>query len=387
MNKNFKIGLAIFSVFGLSQNTYSADNDKMWETIQKQQQQINELSTKLEAAADAMDQGGGHAASKTSMGGYGELHYGNIEKTSGGVSTDRVSVDFHRFVLFFSHQYNDRIKFFSEFELEHAFIADDGTTPGEVELEQAYIDMALSDTLHMKAGLFLIPVGIINETHEPPTFYGVERNNVEKRIIPVTWWEGGIALNGEIAPGLQFDVALTSGLSDTTGNIRSGRQKVAKANGDSLAYTARLKWTGMSGVELAGTIQRQTDMAQGTLAGKTLSATLFETHAIINMGAMSLRALYAQWDIDDITGGAEEQNGFYLEPAYRINKSLGVFARYSEYDTKAGSAADTTVEQVDIGLNYWPHEDVVFKFDYQDQDDNGEKETAKGFNIGVGYQF
>ena len=247
--------------------------------------------------------------------------------------------------------------------------------------------MALSDTLHMKAGLFLIPVGIINETHEPPTFYGVERNNVEKRIIPVTWWEGGIALNGEIAPGLQFDVALTSGLSDTTGNIRSGRQKVAKANGDSLAYTARLKWTGMSGVELAGTIQRQTDMAQGTLAGKTLSATLFETHAIINMGAMSLRALYAQWDIDDITGGAEEQNGFYLEPAYRINKSLGVFARYSEYDTKAGSAADTTVEQVDIGLNYWPHEDVVFKFDYQDQDDNGKKETAKGFNIGVGYQF
>ena len=387
MNKNFKIGLAIFSVFGLSQNTYSADNDKMWETIQKQQQQINELSTKLEAAADAMDQGGGHAASKTSMGGYGELHYGNIEKTSGGVSTDSVSVDFHRFVLFFSHQYNDRIKFFSEFELEHAFIADDGTTPGEVELEQAYIDMALSDTLHMKAGLFLIPVGIINETHEPPTFYGVERNNVEKRIIPVTWWEGGIALNGEIAPGLQFDVALTSGLSDTTGNIRSGRQKVAKANGDSLAYTARLKWTGMSGVELAGTIQRQTDMAQGTLAGKTLSATLFETHAIINMGAMSLRALYAQWDIDDITGGAEEQNGFYLEPAYRINKSLGVFARYSEYDTKAGSAADTTVEQVDIGLNYWPHEDVVFKFDYQDQDDNGKKATAKGFNIGVGYQF
>ena len=81
-----------------------------------------------------------------------------------------------------------------------------------LNLRQAFIDFTISDTLSAKAGVFLIPVGIINETHEPPTFYGVERNPVEKNIIPATWWEGGAAVSGEISSGLRYDVAITSGI-------------------------------------------------------------------------------------------------------------------------------------------------------------------------------
>ena len=125
------------------------------------------------------------ANSKTVIGGYGELHYNNIEDTE--------SIDFHRFVLFFGHEFTESIRFFSEFELEHA-LSGDGK-PGEVELEQAYIEMDLTESTTLKTGLFLVPVGIINETHEPPTFYGVERNPVEKNIIPATWWEAGAGFN------------------------------------------------------------------------------------------------------------------------------------------------------------------------------------------------
>ena len=39
------------------------------------------------------------------------------------------------------------------------------------------------------------------------------------------------------------------------------------------------------------------------------------------------------------------------------------------------------------GLNYWPIEDVVIKFDYQDQDVPAGKNEFDGFNLGIGYQF
>ena len=114
----------------------------------------------------------------------------------------RIDWIFHRFVLFFGHKFNAATRMFSEFELEHA-LAGEGK-PGEVELEQAYIEHDFGDAFTGRAGVMLIPAGILNEVHEPPTFYGVERNNVEKNIIPSTWWEGGAGGTVTTAAGLQI---------------------------------------------------------------------------------------------------------------------------------------------------------------------------------------
>jgi len=136
------------------------------------------------------------------------------------------------------YEFSDKIRFFSETELENSLVedTDDGSGNGEIELEQAYIEFDLTENMEAKGGLFLIPVGIINETHEPPRFYGVERNIVEKHIIPATWWEGGAALSGRMGTsGFSYDLAVTSGLDSGT-EIRDGRQKVAKATANDLAY-------------------------------------------------------------------------------------------------------------------------------------------------------
>ncbi|MCW8955608.1 MAG: OprO/OprP family phosphate-selective porin, partial [Gammaproteobacteria bacterium] len=195
------------------------------------------------------------AFAETTIGGYGELHYNNLDKNG----TDFTELDFHRFVLEVGHDFNDRIRFFSEVELEHALVKDtaDGSSPGEYELEQAYIELDLSDSSSLKTGIFLIPVGILNETHEPPTFYGVERNPIEKNIIPATWWEGGALYSAHMENGISYDLAIHSGLANIDGNIRSGRQKVAESNADSLAYTARIKYTGIAGLELSATANVQ----------------------------------------------------------------------------------------------------------------------------------
>lgn len=318
---------------------------------------------------------------RTHIGGYGELHYNNLDTSN--------RIDFHRFVLFFGHRFSDRIRFNSEIEFEHSLIGDD--KPGEVELEQAYLDFDFAENHTARAGLFLIPIGILNETHEPPTFYGVERNPVESNIIPTTWWEGGASVYGNLTSALRYDLAVTSGLRvPTTGSsafsIRSGRQKVANATANNAAYTGRLKWTGVPGVELGTTLHYQDDLTQEDVPGG-VSATLAEAHVALARGPWGLRALYAQWNLDGAAPeavGRDKQKGWYIEPSYKVNSAFGVFARYSQWDTEAGDGIDSKKKQTDVGFNYWPHEQVVVKFDVQRQSGAVDND---GFNIGLGYMF
>ncbi|MBT5005913.1 MAG: porin, partial [Halieaceae bacterium] len=200
----------------------------MWELIQQQQQEIEALKAeaairenqflvveeRLDDTADAVVQVAemrppiSNAGGNTTLGGYGEMHYNNLEdQNSDGEKTE---LDFHRFVLYLGHEFNENTRFFSELELEHS-LSGDGK-PGEVELEQAYVEHDYLNNHSVKAGLFLMPVGLMNETHEPPTFYGVERNPVEKNIIPATWWEGGLAGTGRFGQGFSYDATVTSGL-------------------------------------------------------------------------------------------------------------------------------------------------------------------------------
>ena len=351
-------------------------------------EEFKSLQDRFNQLADQVEDNSKNNTSSTTIGGYGELHYNNLNSE---IKDDKTELDLHRFVLFVNHEFNDSIRFFSEFEIEHA-IAGDGKV-GEVEVEQAYVQFDIGESSKIDAGVFLIPVGIINETHEPPTFYGVERNPVEKNIIPATWWEGGAMFSTNSESGVSFDVAIHSGLNVEADpaegkfvNIRSGRQKTGKAAANNLAATARIKYTGISGLELAGTVQIQDDLSQDTTDGVE-GATLLQAHARYNVSAVTLTALFASWDIDgdDVkAAGKDTQDGGYIEASYKISPKFGVFVRQNEWDT-GGTAADTSKSQTDVGFNYWPHEDVVVKVDFQDQNENAG--DLDGFNVGLGYQF
>ncbi|MGV6807463.1 MAG: porin [bacterium] len=374
--------------------------EEMWQIIQQQQTEIASLKSQLagtqqrvqqnevktEATLAAVEEvSTGPAATlaswaeKTQIGGYGEHHFNHKED-----SDDQI--DAHRWVLFFGHQFSDNLRMFSEFELEHS-LAGDGK-PGEVELEQAFIEWDFSENHSLQIGQFLVPVGILNETHEPNTFYGTERNKVESEIIPSTWWESGIMAKGEILPGLSYNAAVHSGLAvPDSFRIRSGRQKSAEANAEDLAFTGRLKYTGVPGLELATTVQYQQDITQGDPAfSEGADATLLEAHAIYNAGPFGLRALYAEWDIDGEDfemADADSLSGWFVEPSYRLLEDLGLFVRYSEYER--GDKLNKNYETWDYGLNYWLHPRVVLKADYTDTVGDGDEGDA--FNLGVGWSF
>jgi hypothetical protein len=358
------------------------------EQVEDNAQASTEANTKAEILADTMESQPVAAAPSVKLGGYGELHVNMLENQANGESFNEL--DFHRFVLFFQHDFNDRLRFNSELEIEHAYSGEG--KPGAVELEQAYVEYDWADNHSFKAGVFLVPVGLLNETHEPPTFYGVERNPVENRIIPTTWWEGGLAFTGGFGDAFRYDAAAHSGLFTTAGDgyaIRAGRQKTAKARFDSQAYTGRLRWLGIPGLEVAATVQYQEDISQETdpLAG---SAFLYTGHVAWRRGHFGLRALYADWSLDGAgpeAVGADRQAGWYIEPSWRFNEQWGVFARYNQWDNQAGDRIDSAYTQWDFGVNYWLHPDVVFKLDYQDQDAPMGKKEMDGWNLGVGYQF
>ena len=365
-------------------NLLEAENQALKGQIKTTEQEIAATSEQVEKSTS---NGAASWAENTRIGGYGELHYNNLDGEGG--ASDKNELDLHRFVLFFGHTFNERTRFFSEVEVEHS-IAGEGKK-GEIELEQAYVEFDLNADHRARAGLFLLPVGLLNETHEPPTFYGVERNPVEKDIIPATWWAGGAALSGQLGAGFGYDIAVHEGLATTAAKSykpRDGRQKTSEARADNLAYTARLKWTGLPGVELGGSFQHQSDITQG-LDAAAGSANLYELHGVVSRGPFGLKALYAQWDLGGsgpASIGADKQLGWYVEPSLKLSGQWGVFARYNLWDNKAGDNAGSRKKQIDAGVNFWPHPDVVLKADYQKQDDDDGK-NQDGFNLGVGYMF
>jgi hypothetical protein len=397
-----------FSAIATPVFAQTPDIDEIWAIVQQQQrqvdllkeklaiadQQLTDANLKIEATGDYLEMAVAPAAeARTKIGGYGELHYNNLNaKDSAG---DLDQIDLHRFVLFLGYEFSDKINFFSELEVEHS-LAGEGK-PGEVELEQAYVDFSLTDNLSAKTGLFLVPVGTINETHEPPTFYGVERNSVENVILPSTWWEAGGALSGHFANGLSWDVALHSGLAIPTKGgsafrVRSGRQKVAKAVASDAAYTVRMRYTGVPGFNVAASYQYQTDASQ--IAGDGLDAgKLFTVNARYDVGQFSIKGMYARWDFDGAAveaADADIQTGWYVEPSYRFSTLRGDWGIYGRREDVEGGRTQDQFAQTEFGINYWPVDNIVFKIDFRQRDHELVSEVSRdfdGFDLGFGYQF
>ena len=387
--------------------SYAADTpsiEEMWKIIQQQQAtieklqaQINQTSQQvvqqqeateqttqaLEIISDNIDNSSTSSVSKYKFGGYGEVHYRNTDKGN--------SINAHRFVLFNGYDFTDKTRFNSELEVEHGVTG--SGEPGEVELEQAYIEHLINDKTKITAGISLVPVGIINETHEPTTFYGVERNNVEKNIIPTTWWAAGLGINYQINNQFGLDIFISEGLNTPISGtnaflIRKGRQGAAKARANKGAITTRLRMSPLNNLQINASIQYQQDITQGDLG---VDAVLFEANARYQINGFSLKALYARWNLNDkvknIAAGREQQTGYYIEPSYRFGQAnqFGLFFRYSNWDNNAGDDnIATDIIQLESGFNYWLTPQVVFKLNYQDQSGAG---SDDGIRLGMGYSF
>jgi opacity protein-like surface antigen len=372
------------------------------------EQRLDALQQEIDRLKAARHQDAGDSA--TSIFGYGEFNYNRFRL---GERASRA--DLRRFVLGFGHRFNDRLSFNSEVELEHA-IASAGDR-GEIEMEQAYLNYQFSDAVNVKGGLFLIPLGLLNQTHEPPTYYGVERNDVETRIIPTTWRELGLGVHGLLGERFKYDVGVTTGfnagkLDDPSVGIRSGHQEGQLADAKDLSMYGALNYQ-RPGLLLGGGVftgnTGQNGQANPLLRGVAARLTLWDLHAKYSVAGWDLQALYTQGKLGDadrvnaVTSAAatpfaapRSLKGWYGQAAYHVFRKgdidVAPFIRLERFeirqqeDPAAGLLQDpNNLERVrTVGVNFWLHPQVVVKSDIQRYSTDRTKDR---FNIGLGYMF
>jgi hypothetical protein len=367
--------------------------------------------------------------------GYGEIYYSRPSR-----DTSRTTADLARAVFGIGYRFNDRTEFNSEYEVEHAVASSDD--PGEFEVEQFYVDRQLTDSATLRAGLFLLPFGFINEHHEPTNFYGMQRNFVETLIIPSTWREGGLSFHGTTDFGIGWSAGVTTGVNlanwefapefpqyttalelanNGAAPLQATHQELALASARHLSQYVALNYFGLPGLDVgAAVFTGKAEQAPGTVGDSRV--TLWEGHARWTPGKFDISALYAHGAISNVAD-ANLANpgspnpipsafyGYYLQAAYGAweygDYRLNPFVRWEYYDM--GSQYSGTVPMIptgsvplsdspgDFGLwpqnrdrvwttgvNFYVTPHVVFKADYQWFDAN------KAFNrldLGLGLNF
>lgn len=354
----------------------------------------------------------------TTLGGYGEINYNNYKDGSVGDE-----FDLQRFVLFIGHKFNDRTRLFSEIEYEHALTGKGVAAQGEVAMEQAFIeyDLTQTGTASLRSGLMLLPIGIVNEYHESPTYYGVERNEVETRIIPTSWRELGVAVRGYIGNGLEYNTGISttpdaSLFTNASAGFRSMLSKGSKVAANDLGFFAGVNYRGIPGLLLGGGLftgnTAQNGQGKGAnsaaLQGVDANLTIWDLRARYSANRWNLRAVYTQGTLADTAAinaaaglpagsnkaAPESFSGWYAEAAYHVYRrgdfDVVPFVRYADYDTQESVAPGFTIDPINdedvvtVGLSFYVHPEVVFKFDVQDFSAD---DTKDRFNVGVGWMF
>jgi hypothetical protein len=361
---------------------------------------------------DSSNDGLRKSVQQTVVSSYGEINYTRPRESSNLAQTDVA-----RAVIGITHRFSEKTKMVAEFEWEHAVTSKSDN--GESEVEQLYVEHEIKPGLSAKAGLFLMPVGFINTSHEPTAYHGVQRNFVETAIIPSTWREAGLGLSGSHENGLSWDIGLTTGFDLTKWDANSGdgresplraiHQEGQQAKSRDLSMHAAANWRGVPGLLLGGSIfSGKVGHATTDFAANAARVTLWDLHARYNPGKLDLTALYARGTISNTDAlnlnFVGQPNpvpsafaGWYLQGAYQLWKnedySLTPFLRYEQFNTAKsyatmplglGVATGPDEKVTTIGVSFKIGEGVVLKTDYQKFKQDSSRDR---YNLGAGYSF
>ena len=364
------------------------------------------------------------SSTKLTIGGYGEVHYHqpfNSDNRQNG------ELDVHRMVMLFGYQFSDRTQFVTELEFEHV---------SEVYVEQAFLQHRISKSINFRAGLLLIPMGIVNEYHEPTTFNGVERPLIDNKISPTTWREVGFGLSGTIQPAsLKYQAYLVNGFNgyDTSAKfngkngLRSGRQKGASSYISSPNFTAKVEYYGIRGLnvgvsgyygdtqsKLYNGIAKNDQEALAKADSSVVGISMLGVDARYSIKGLQLRGQFYRVGLSNsdqynqftrTTGGTlndlgSVMTGYYVEAGYNVFRpfanlktELVPFVRLEAFDTHAeveSNIAKVTAYKSSVittGLTLKLAQGAVLKTDLQFVKPEGASSYSKVFSAGLGVMF
>ncbi len=352
------------------------------------------------------------------VGGYGQIDY---NQPLGKGSFQNGGLDVHRLVLMFGYKFNEKTQFITEVEFEHV---------KEVFVEQAFLQYEILPWLKFRGGLMLIPMGIINEFHEPPTFNGVERPNLDKYIIPTTWREIGAGFTGVFpSAALSYQLYVVNGFNGYDGDtnlsgangFRKGRQKGAESFISSPNLTFKVNYFGISGLQLGFSgytgntqsslydgLDKSDDQSIASADSSVVGLSMFGADARYSLGGLHLKAQVNYGIISNSASYNEfagsdlgsSLSGWYGEIAYDVfhhmegnTTGLIPFIRFEQYNTHAsvekGLSANPSFNRSDLtfGVGWKLAPGAMLKMDYQVFQNKATSDARQQLNAGVAVWF
>ena len=360
--------------------------------------------------------------SKLLVGGYGEVHY---NQPLSGDTYNNGKLDVHRVVMLLGYNFNEKTQFISEIEYEHV---------KEVYVEQAFLQYKLNNAINFRGGLMLVPMGIINEYHEPTTFNGVERPLIDNTITPTTWREIGFGISGTIlSASLKYQAYVMNGFNGYDGSaklsgakgMRSGRQKGAESFVSSPNFAGKIEYFGIRGLNLGVSaylgktqsklyngIDKDDDAAVAMADSSVVGISMLGLDARYSISGLQLRGqlYYASLSNTDeyntftATDGSlndvgSAMIGYYAEAAYNVfhtvdtELQLTPFVRYEFLNTHSSVenniAKNAAYEKTAFttGLTLALTKGAVVKTDIQFVKNAATDTYAKTFSAGIGVMF
>jgi len=363
------------------------------------------------------------SGSPLTIGGYGEVHYHQPFSSDARMNGE---LDVHRMVILFGYQFSERTRFVTELEFEHV---------SEVYVEQAFLQHKLNRAVNLRAGLLLIPMGIVNEYHEPTTFNGVERPLIDNKITPTTWREVGAGLSGIIqSAALKYQAYVVNGFNGYDGTaklngkngLRSGRQKGASSYISSPNFTGKVEYYGIRGLNLGLSgyfgdtqstlydgIEKDDDAALAKADSSVVGISMIGLDARYNLKGLQLRgqlyrvnlsntSAYNHFTANDgsLNDLGSRMSGYYIEAGYNLFRHLEKtktelipFLRLEGYDTHAEVSGEIIRKEsykncvITSGLTLRLAQGAVLKTDLQMVKPDGADRYSKVFSMGVGVMF
>jgi hypothetical protein len=379
-NSPFKLALAL-SACAFGSTTLVAQEKSAEQRLQELEQRIEAHDQDLESLLLGSGPGNAEQDSGVSIGGYGETLY-----------TDRLgsrgdTLDNYRTVIYVGYRFDEKWSFSSELEWEHV---------ENTSVESAFLRYVASDELQFRVGNMLVPMGIINPVHEPPTFLSPNRPLVERFILPSTWSENGVAMLAKVG---DFDIhlALMNGFNEdfelAASGMRKGRQGGSNASAENLAYIARVDYNGIASLKLGGSAYYG-DSGQDPAAVSDFTTQMYEVHGQYKDGPLQATGLWSMASVDDANllptaSASDDVSGWYLEAGWDLyfdngsEDALIPYLRYASYDLQEDTAADTELTRLMFGITWLPIPRIALKAAYtleeQGSQQDGILELAAGF--------
>lgn len=351
------------------------------------------------------------------IGMYGEAHFNRPM----GDRRYNGQLDVHRLVPFIGYNFSDKTSLFTEIEIEHV---------EEIYVEQAFLEHRLGRAINFRGGLLLVPMGIINEYHEPTTFNSVERPMMDHDIVPTTWRELGAGFSGNIRSlSLNYQIYALNGFKSYAGGkgtlggadgLRGGRQKGASSFASYPNVSGKVEYYGIKGLKVGlsgyyGKTQssyynglekdeKNLSRADSTVVGVAMVGADFR----YQHGGFRARGQYILSKhqntaaYNEFTGQnlGSSMYGYYVGAGYDLmqlsdktaSRELLLFGRYSDFDTHAAVENGERNKafhrkSITFGVNYDLADGAVLKLDYQMIQSEGEENPPDMLNAGIGFWF